>query len=139
MYFPPEICNLLYLLSWENKLDISNQSIVDCLQELWEDDLLQLVLTHNCTSSILQKQLQSPAGCSPPTSPAGWEMVRQLSWSCHPLTVVPVYPYILAMSLDTMEVRSQVNGTLLQTLNLPKLTFLSAKVCLTKANIEGFH
>jgi len=96
-------------------------------QELWEDDLLQLVLTHNCTSSILQKQLQSPAGCSPPTSPAGWEMVRQLSWSCHPLTVVPVYPYILAMSLDTMEVRSQVNGTLLQTLNLPKLTFLSAK------------
>ena len=43
------------------------------------------------------------------------------------MRVVPVYPYILAMSVDTMEVRSQVNGALLQILNLPKLTFLSAK------------
>ena len=58
------------------------------------------------------------------------------------MRVVPVYPYILAMSVDTMEVRSQVNGALLQTLNLPKLAFLSAKelcIFLTKANINTYR
>ena len=47
------------------------------------------------------------------------------------LQLVPAYPLILAMSVDTLEVRSQVNGTLLQILHLPKLKFLSAK--------EGAH
>ena len=41
--------------------------------------------------------------------------------------VIPAYPYILAMSADSLEVRSQVNGALLQSINLPKLRFLSAK------------
>ena len=41
--------------------------------------------------------------------------------------VIPAYPYILAMSADSLEVRSQVNGALLQSINLPKLKFLSAK------------
>ena len=45
--------------------------------------------------------------------------------------VIPAYPYILAMSADSLEVRSQVNGALLQSLNLPKLRFLSAKAGLT--------
>ena len=58
----------------------------------------------------------------------GWTVTRELQWNCQPVSVVPAYPYILAMSVDTLEVRSQVNGTLLQTLNLPKLKFLSSKV-----------
>ena len=45
--------------------------------------------------------------------------------------VIPAYPYILAMSADSLEVRSQVNGALLQSLNLPKLRFLSAKEGIT--------
>ena len=89
------------------------------LQEIRDDDTEQLVLTHNCTSVFLQQS------CS---NPADWEIMRELQWNCQPVSMIPVYPYILAMSADNLEVRSQVNGTLLQTLNMPKLKCLTYKV-----------
>ena len=77
------------------------------------------MLTHNCTSIFLQQQQHGDDE---------WRVVTSIQWSCQPVSLVSAYPYILAMSVDNLEVRSQVNGTLLQILNLPKLKCLSTKV-----------
>jgi CNH domain len=41
--------------------------------------------------------------------------------------VIAAFPYSLAFSADTVEVRSPINGSLLQTLNMPKLNLIASK------------
>jgi hypothetical protein len=41
--------------------------------------------------------------------------------------VIAAFPYSLAFSADTVEVRSPINGSLLQTLTLPKLNLIASK------------
>ena len=43
------------------------------------------------------------------------------------MQVIAAFPYSLAFSADTVEVRSPINGSLLQTLNLPKLNLIASK------------
>ena len=47
-----------------------------------------------------------------------------------PLSVICAFPYILAFSTDAIEFRYAVNGSLLQTLCMPELKLISAKVSL---------
>ena len=57
---------------------------------------------------------------SPKTHPIEWNSV--------PLAVVCAFPYILAFSTDAIEFRYAVNGSLLQTLGMPELKLITAKV-----------
>ena len=145
------------------------------VQEVREEEGLGLLVSHTCTTLHLQQ-----------TEEGGWRTDRQINWNCHPLSILPAGPYILALSADTLEIRwgnsirffstlkrsnlffiaqnhnwnascktiiiivinylpprSNVNGTLLQTLNLPKLQFLSAKEDLyfttTKQVSKGYN
>ena len=43
------------------------------------------------------------------------------------MQVIAAFPYSQAFSADTVEVRSPINGSLLQTLNLPKLNLIASK------------
>ena len=43
------------------------------------------------------------------------------------IQVVPAFPYIIAFSSDTIEVRSTINCNLLQILNLPRLSLIAMK------------
>ena len=88
---------------------------IPAAQELWEDNIMELLVTHSCTSVFLQEV------------DGAWQSSREISWNCQPVSVVPAFPYIIALSTDSIEIRSPVNGTLLQTLNLPKLQLLSSK------------
>ena len=47
---------------------------------------------------------------------------------------VYVFPYILAFTRNTIEIRLVVNGTLVHTLVLPKVYLISAKVSHTFVN-----
>ena len=108
---------LLNELSNEHQQVLSLQTgdVPSAAQELWEDDRMELLVTHSCTSVFLREV------------DGIWQSSREIQWNCQPVSVVPAFPYILALSADSMEIRSPVNGTLLQTLNLPKLKLLSSK------------
>lgn len=83
--------------------------------ELWEDDRMELLVTYSCTSLVLVEDAGE------------WASSREIQWNCQPQSIVPAFPYLLAMSADTVEIRSPVTGTLLHTLNLPRLTLISSK------------
>ncbi|XP_023328571.1 GTPase-activating Rap/Ran-GAP domain-like protein 3 [Eurytemora carolleeae] len=93
---------------------------IDCepsdVQEIWEDEREELLVTHSCTSLFLR---ESGAG--------SWQVLREIQWNCQPNKVVPAFPYTLAFSPDSFEVRSTINGNLLQTLHLPKLSLIATK------------
>ncbi|XP_028407633.1 GTPase-activating Rap/Ran-GAP domain-like protein 3 isoform X2 [Dendronephthya gigantea] len=48
-------------------------------------------------------------------------------WNATPQSIVYVFPYILAFTRNTIEIRLVVNGTLVHTLVLPKVHLISAK------------
>lgn len=49
---------------------------------------------------------------------------------------VCTFPYIIAFTTDSMEIRLIINGNLVQTMSMPKLTLISSKVF--DKNIETF-
>ena len=61
---------------------------------------------------------------------AGAAKTHPIEWNSVPLSVICAFPYILAFSTDAIEFRYAVNGSLLQTLCLPELKLISAKVSL---------
>ena len=60
-----------------------------------EEERLGLLLSHTCTTLYLHQTDQG----------GGWTTDRQINWNCHPLTIVPAGPYIIALSADTLEIR----------------------------------
>ena len=55
---------------------------------------------------------------------------HKIAWNSVPVCkVVCAFPYILAFTPVTIEFRYAVNGSLLQTLAMPELRLISAKVC----------
>jgi len=108
---------LLNEQSNQNKQVLSLQTgdIPTVAQELWEDNRMELLVTHSCTSVFMHEV------------DGLWQSNRKINWNCQPVSVVMAFPYIIALSADSMEIRSPANGSLLQTLNLPKLKLLSFK------------
>jgi hypothetical protein len=51
-----------------------------------------------------------------------------VEWNCVPSSVVCVFPYVLSITADSIEIRSVVNGALLQTTFWPEMTMISSKV-----------
>ncbi len=45
-----------------------------------------------------------------------------------PISVVCVFPYVLSITSDAIEIRSVVNGALLQTTFWPEMTMIASKV-----------
>ena len=99
----------------QHVLSLDPGDIPSMAEELWEDESMELLVTHSCTSVFLREV------------DGEWKPTRQIYWNCQPNSVIMAFPFIIALSSDSMEIRSPVNGSLLQTLNLPKLKLLSSK------------
>ena len=52
----------------------------------------------------------------------------EIVWNAEPKDVVYMSPYVLAFTADTVEIRMASNGSLIQTIAVPDLHFLSKKV-----------
>lgn len=52
----------------------------------------------------------------------------EIMWNTEPQAVVYLQPYMVAFTEHTVEVRMASNGALMQTINVPDLKLLSAKV-----------
>ena len=51
-----------------------------------------------------------------------------VEWNGVPNHVVCVFPYVVSVTTDAIEIRSVVNGALLQTTCWPEMTLISSKV-----------
>ena len=52
----------------------------------------------------------------------------EIVWNSEPVQVVCLPPYMLAFTEHTVEIRKASNGSLMQTISVPDLKLLSAKV-----------
>jgi hypothetical protein len=52
----------------------------------------------------------------------------EIVWNTEPLGVVYLHPYMVAFTEHTLEVRMASNGSLMQTVSVPDLKLISAKV-----------
>ena len=68
-----------------------------CRQELREEESLELVVSHSSTTLHLHQGQEGD-----------WRTYREIHWNCRPLSVLPAFPYILAVSADTLEIRQEL-------------------------------
>ena len=79
----------------------------------------EVLLSYNSTSHIQKMECDAPE-------------THNISWNSVPVCkVVCAFPYILAFTPVAIEFRYAVNGSLLQTLTMPELRLISAKVSLS--------
>ena len=52
----------------------------------------------------------------------------EIVWNAEPKSLVHMYPYILAFTANTVEIRMASNGSLMQTIQVPDLHLISMKV-----------
>ena len=94
---------------------LSSSSCCSSLFQIFYDQESEVLLSHNCSSHVQKVEVRAAK-----THPIEWNSV--------PLAVVCAFPYILAFSTDAIEFRYAVNGSLLQTLGMPELQLITAKV-----------
>ena len=81
------------------------------------NEMSEVLLSYNSTSHIQKMEFDAPE-------------THKISWNSVPVCkVVCAFPYILAFTPVAIEFRYAVNGSLLQTLAMPELRLISAKVC----------
>ena len=50
------------------------------------------------------------------------------NWNSEPQAIVCAFPYILAFTPDTIEIRLIINGSLVHSMTMPRLTHITSKV-----------
>ena len=51
-------------------------------------------------------------------------------WNSEPKDIVCAFPYVLAFTPDSIEIRLIINGSLVHTMTMPDLTLITSKVCI---------
>ena len=68
------------------------------VQEVWEDNRMELFVTYGCYSVFLREDKEGD-------SSGEWRVTREIQWNCRPRHIVTAFPYIVAFSSDTVEIR----------------------------------
>ncbi|CAG5095244.1 Similar to GARNL3: GTPase-activating Rap/Ran-GAP domain-like protein 3 (Gallus gallus) [Cotesia congregata] len=84
--------------------------------DLCEDEEPELLLCYNNTCHF-QKLSEDTA--------ASTEF--DFNWNSVPITVACAFPYVIAFTTDTMEIRLIINGNLVHTISMPNLTLITSK------------
>ncbi|XP_042205762.1 GTPase-activating Rap/Ran-GAP domain-like protein 3 isoform X2 [Homarus americanus] len=94
-------------------IEASKVNLVAAL-DIYEDDEAELLLCHNNTCHF-QKLTEE---CS---------NEFDFQWNSVPEAIVCAFPYILAFTQDSIEIRLIINGNLVQTMVMPRLAFITSK------------
>ncbi|XP_050726126.1 GTPase-activating Rap/Ran-GAP domain-like protein 3 isoform X6 [Eriocheir sinensis] len=94
-------------------VDASKVNLVAAL-DIYEDDEAELLLCYNNTCHF-QKLSEE---CS---------NEFDFHWNSVPEAIVCAFPYILAFTQDSIEIRLIINGNLVQTMVMPRLAFITSK------------
>ncbi|CAD5123259.1 DgyrCDS11618 [Dimorphilus gyrociliatus] len=92
----------------------SNKSTLICASDIYEDDEAELLLSFNHISHF-QKMREE---CS---------TQFDFHWNSQPQSIVCAFPYILAFTTDTIEIRLIINGNLVHTMTMPDITLITSK------------
>lgn len=84
--------------------------------DLCEDEEPELLLCYNNTCHF-QKLSEDTA--------ASTEF--DFNWNSVPIAVTCAFPYVIAFTVDTMEIRLIINGNLVHTISMPNLTLITSK------------
>ncbi|XP_076316326.1 GTPase-activating Rap/Ran-GAP domain-like protein 3 [Tachypleus tridentatus] len=82
--------------------------------DIYEDEEAELLLSYNHTTHF-QKLSE------------GSSTELDFQWNAVPNTIVCAFPYIMAFTTDTIEIRLIINGNLLHNMVMPKLTAITSK------------
>ncbi|XP_019761709.1 GTPase-activating Rap/Ran-GAP domain-like protein 3 isoform X2 [Dendroctonus ponderosae] len=85
--------------------------------DLYEDQEIQLMLCYNHTCHF--QKLNETINCE--------AMNFDFHWNSAPTDIVCAFPYIIAFTSNTMEIRLVVNGNLIHTMSMPKLQLITSK------------
>nr|XP_045581398.1 GTPase-activating Rap/Ran-GAP domain-like protein 3 [Procambarus clarkii] len=94
-------------------VEASKVNLVAAL-DIYEDDEAELLLCYNNTCHF-QKLTED---CS---------NEFDFQWNSVPEAIVCAFPYILAFTQDSIEIRLIINGNLVQTMVMPRLAFITSK------------
>lgn len=94
-------------------VEASKVNLVAAL-DIYEDDEAELLLCYNNTCHF-QKLTEE---CS---------NEFDFQWNSVPEAIVCAFPYILAFTQDSIEIRLIINGNLVQTMVMPRLAFITSK------------
>ncbi|KAK3891489.1 hypothetical protein Pcinc_004619 [Petrolisthes cinctipes] len=94
-------------------VDASKVNLVTAI-DIYEDDEAELLLCYNNTCHF-QKLTEE---CS---------NEFDFHWNSVPEAIVCAFPYILAFTQDSIEIRLIINGNLVQTMDMPRLAFITSK------------
>ncbi|NXD39549.1 GARL3 protein, partial [Copsychus sechellarum] len=91
--------------------------------DVYEDGEAGLLLCYNC---ICQYRKVYPfSGGSPLVQPSAYDF--HFSWNQVPYAVVCAFPYVLAFTTDSIEIRLVVNGNLVHTAVVPELQLVASR------------
>ncbi|KAK3087392.1 hypothetical protein FSP39_005300 [Pinctada imbricata] len=126
-------------IGYKNQYDLINEKNGDTLQlyhveankvnlvsalDIYEDEEAELLLCYNYVSHF---QRLSEETCTD----------FDFQWNSEPEAIVCAFPYIMAFTSDTIEIRLIINGNLLHTMTMPGLHFITSKSDIYFASLAG--
>ncbi|XP_026479610.1 GTPase-activating Rap/Ran-GAP domain-like protein 3 [Ctenocephalides felis] len=99
-----------------HSVDTGNKVDMVAALDLYEDQEVELLLCYDHTCHF-QKVIED----------GGSTTEYDFYWNTVPSSIVCAFPYIIAFTSDSMEIRLLVNGNLVHTLSMPRLQLLASK------------
>ncbi|XP_038046495.1 GTPase-activating Rap/Ran-GAP domain-like protein 3 isoform X2 [Patiria miniata] len=94
-------------------VETSKVNLVSAL-DIYEDEEPELLLSYNHVSQFKKLNGENSSDFD-------------IHWNSAPKAIVCAFPYILAFTHDSMEIRLVVNGNLVHTMTMPRLNLISSK------------
>ncbi|XP_041371207.1 GTPase-activating Rap/Ran-GAP domain-like protein 3 isoform X2 [Gigantopelta aegis] len=116
-------------IGYKNQFDLINEKNGDTLQlyhidankvtlvsalDIYEDDEAELILCYNHVSHFQKLKEEQ---CHD----------YDFYWNSEPHSIVCAFPYVMAFTPDTIEIRLIINGNLVHTMTMPDLTMITSK------------
>ncbi|XP_045201546.2 GTPase-activating Rap/Ran-GAP domain-like protein 3 isoform X4 [Mercenaria mercenaria] len=100
----------LQLFQTDSNKNVSLVSAID----IYEDEEAELLLSYNYVSHFQKLKEENSNDFD-------------IHWNSEPFHIVCAFPYVMAFTADTIEIRLIVNGNLVHTMTMPDLTLISSK------------
>ncbi|XP_074025682.1 GTPase-activating Rap/Ran-GAP domain-like protein 3 isoform X2 [Leptinotarsa decemlineata] len=94
----------------------SNKAHLVAALDLYEDQEIQLLLCYNHTCHFQKINGSTPSSTN-----------FDFHWNSVPTDIVCAFPYVIAFTQNSMEIRLIVNGNLIHTMTMPKLQLIASK------------
>lgn len=146
-------CELLSERSGESlrQFQFNSLSTIRSIVELYDNNKLELLATHNCNSTLLQIEITSTSlfcklinfikdtseffkmdetchTSSTIQSPSAVKSYFRFQWNSEPNHIICIFPYVIGLSNQSIEIRLLVNGNLVNNITMSNIKLIANKV-----------